>query len=63
MEKLRTIGQVAVELRIPTHAAQYLAASRRVEPVVRVGRYKVYNSQGVEAIRAALANSRAARRV
>lgn len=60
MTMLRTIGEVARLLGEPICRLEYAITSRRIEPAMRAGNYRLFDEAGVERIRRACAEIHAA---
>jgi hypothetical protein len=50
MTQLRTIGQLAKELRVDQHQALYLIRTRKIQPVTRAGAYRLFDTAAVKRI-------------
>ena len=50
MINLRTIGQLAKELRVDQHQALYVIRTRKIQPVARAGAYRLFDSAAVKRI-------------
>jgi hypothetical protein len=50
MMNLRTIGQLAKELKVDQHQALYVIRTRDIQPVARAGAYRLFDSAAVKRI-------------
>ena len=51
-QELLTTGQIAERLNLPIHKIQYYLISRRIDPVRRVGGYRLFAADVVDKLRA-----------
>jgi len=49
-----TIGEVARQLQVPLHRAEYLVRSRRIQPVARAGNARLFSEADVRQLRTEL---------
>ena len=49
-----TIGEVARQLQVPLHRAEYLVRSRGIQPVARAGNARLFSEADVRQLRSAL---------
>lgn len=52
--KALTIGDLAEACNCPIHRVEYLLRSRKIEPVMRAGNYRVYASEVVDTLKGEL---------
>lgn len=50
-KKLLTTGDIAARLNLPIHRVQYFLTARRIDPVTRVGGYRLFAADVVEKLR------------
>ena len=49
-----TIGEVARQLQVPLHRAEYLVRSRGIQPVARAGNARLFSESDVRQLRSEL---------
>lgn len=49
-----TIGEVARQLQVPLHSAEYLVRSRGIQPVARAGNARLFSEAHVRLLRSVL---------
>ena len=50
MMNLRTIGQLAKELRVDQHKVLYVIRVRKIQPIARAGMYRLFDDSAVARI-------------
>ena len=54
MNELKTTGQIACDLGVPRHVVEYAIERYQISETQRVGIYRVYNSEAMEAVKRAV---------
>lgn len=54
-----TVGELAEKLDCPIHKVQYLLTTRRIDPIRRVGGYRIFSPEVVERLKPEIRDTKA----